>query len=71
MGAANARAVLLTRNIPFKVRSHLANSQLQHAPMIKGNKRAFGFHEPNHIQIHPEVSIRDGTYCNFVLLPIK
>jgi len=57
----------------LKVRSHLANSELRTTTKIKGNKRAFSFRETNHIQIHPKISITDGTYFtfNFVLLPIK
>jgi len=50
IGAANARAGLLTRNISFTLRSHLSNSELRHATKIKDNKRAFGFRETNHIQ---------------------
>ena len=69
IGAANARAGLFTRNIPFKLRSHQANSELRNATNMKGNKRAFGFREPDHIQIHSNISITDGTYFtfNFVL----
>jgi len=57
----------------LKVRSHLAKSVLLDATKIKGKKRGFGFREPDHISIHPKVSITGGTYCTFniVLLPIE
>ena len=54
----------------WKLRSHLAVWATTRT-QCKGNKCAFRFHERNHIQIHPEVSIRDGTYFNFLLLAIK
>jgi len=71
IGAANARAGLLTRNIPLKSKISSCQAWATTRSHDKVNKSAFGFHETNHIQIHPEVSIMDGTYFNLVLLPTK
>jgi len=53
---------------PFNVISHLAKFELLHATKMKANKCVTSFREPNHISIHPKVSIPDGTYITFNVL---
>jgi len=44
----------------LKERSHLHKSELIHVTKIIFNKRPFGFHETDHIQINHKISITDG-----------
>ena len=44
----------------LKVRTHLHKSELIEVTKIKFNKRPFGFHETDHIQIHNKICITDG-----------
>ena len=57
---------------PFNVISYLANSGLLHATKLNGNKCETCFRKPNHISIHPKVSITDGAYItlNVLLVPL-